>query len=42
MMQNESNDLSNVDKDSSTWRTFLKLSPYIIEHKFLLFLSIIL
>ncbi|WP_442899959.1 lipid A export permease/ATP-binding protein MsbA [Gilliamella apicola] len=41
-MQNESNDLSNVDKDSSTWRTFLKLSPYIIEHKFLLFLSIIL
>lgn len=42
MMQNESNDLSNIDKDSSTWRTFLKLSPYIIEHKFLLFLSIIL
>ncbi len=42
MMQNESNDLSNVDKDSSTWRTFLKLSPYIIEHKFLLFISIIL
>ncbi|WP_442900134.1 lipid A export permease/ATP-binding protein MsbA [Gilliamella apicola] len=41
-MQNESNDLSNVDKDSSTWRTFLKLSPYIIEHKFLLFISIIL
>lgn len=42
MMQNESNDLSNVDKDSSTWKTFLKLSPYIIEHKFLLFISIIL
>ena len=42
MMQNESNDLSNIDKDSSTWRTFLKLSPYIIEHKFLLFISIIL
>lgn len=42
MMQNESNNLSNVDKDSSTWRTFLKLSPYIIEHKFLLFISIIL
>lgn len=42
MMQNEINDLSNVDKDSSTWKTFLKLSPYIIEHKFLLFISIIL
>lgn len=42
MTQNKTNDLSNLDKDSSTWRTFLKLYPYIIEHKFVLFLSIIL
>ncbi len=41
-MQNKTNDLNNIDKDSSTWRTFLKLYPYIIEHKFILFLSIVL
>ncbi|KDN10319.1 lipid A ABC transporter ATP-binding protein/permease MsbA [Gilliamella sp. Imp1-1] len=32
----------NLDKDSSTWRTFLKLWPLIAEHKFILFLSVIL
>ena len=30
------------DQDISTWRTFLKLWPYITQHKFVLFLSIIL
>lgn len=32
----------HLDKDSSTWRTFLKLWPLIAEHKFILFLSVIL
>ncbi|OTQ56462.1 lipid A export permease/ATP-binding protein MsbA [Gilliamella sp. A7] len=30
------------NQDISTWRTFLKLWPYITQHKFVLFLSIIL
>ncbi|OCG10412.1 lipid A export permease/ATP-binding protein MsbA [Gilliamella sp. App6-5] len=33
---------NDIDKDSSTWNTFLKLWPYVIEHKLVLFLSIIL
>ncbi|MDF7671503.1 lipid A export permease/ATP-binding protein MsbA [Orbaceae bacterium ESL0721] len=33
---------SDLDKDSSTWGTFLKLWSYIAEHKFILFLSVIL
>ncbi|WP_279084322.1 lipid A export permease/ATP-binding protein MsbA [Gilliamella apis] len=32
----------NLDQDISTWRTFLKLWPYITQHKFLLFISIML
>ncbi|OCG44306.1 lipid A export permease/ATP-binding protein MsbA [Gilliamella sp. Choc5-1] len=32
----------NIDKDSSTWRTFTKLWPYIAQHKLVLFISIIL
>ena len=34
--------LNDIDKDSSTWRTFLKLWPFIAEHKFILFLSVVL
>lgn len=34
--------LNDIDKDSSTWRTFLKLWPFIAEHKFILFISVIL
>lgn len=37
--QEEYND---IDKDSSTWKTFLKLFPYVLKYKFVLFLSIIL
>lgn len=37
--QQEKHDL---DKDSSTWQTFLKLWPYIIEHKLILFVSVLL
>lgn len=33
---------TDIDKDSSTWKTFLKLWPLIAEHKITLFLSIIL
>ncbi|OCG26211.1 lipid A export permease/ATP-binding protein MsbA [Gilliamella sp. wkB108] len=36
------NDTSNIDRDASTWATFRKLWPYILEHKFILCLSIIL
>ncbi|MCT6868010.1 MAG: lipid A export permease/ATP-binding protein MsbA, partial [Gilliamella apicola] len=32
----------NLDQDISTWRTFLKLWPYITQHKFVLFISIML
>ncbi|OCG17408.1 lipid A export permease/ATP-binding protein MsbA [Gilliamella sp. wkB292] len=35
-------DINEIDKDSSTLRTFLKLWPFIAEHKFILFLSVIL
>ncbi|WP_430875582.1 lipid A export permease/ATP-binding protein MsbA [Gilliamella sp. G0441] len=42
MTQNKHNDLVNIDRDSSTWRTFLKLWPYIAKHKFVLMISIIL
>ena len=34
--------INDIDKDSSTWRTFLKLWPFIAEHKFILFLSVVL
>lgn len=37
-----SNKHKNLDQDISTWRTFLKLWPYIIQHKFVLFISIML
>lgn len=40
--QNKSNFTNDIDKDSSTWRTFLKLWPFIAEHKFILFISVIL
>ncbi|WP_143422076.1 lipid A ABC transporter ATP-binding protein/permease MsbA [Gilliamella bombi] len=33
---------NDIDKDSSTWNTFLKLWPYVVEHKLILFLSVIL
>ncbi|NUF48554.1 lipid A ABC transporter ATP-binding protein/permease MsbA [Gilliamella sp. ESL0250] len=36
------NHINDIDKDSSTWKTFLKLWPLIAEHKFILFLSVIL
>lgn len=42
MTQNKHNDLVDIDRDSSTWRTFLKLWPYIAKHKFVLMISIIL
>ena len=32
----------NINQDISTWRTFLKLWPYITQHKFVLFISVIL
>jgi ATP-binding cassette, subfamily B, bacterial MsbA len=34
--------INDIDKDSSTWKTFLKLWPLIAEHKFILFLSVVL
>ncbi|OTQ58250.1 lipid A export permease/ATP-binding protein MsbA [Gilliamella apis] len=37
-----SNKHKNLDQDISTWRTFLKLWPYITQHKFVLFISIML
>lgn len=40
--QNKQNNLNDIDRDSSTWRTFLKLWPYIAEHKLVLFISVIL
>jgi lipid A export permease/ATP-binding protein MsbA len=39
--QNNRENLNDIDKDSSTWRTFLKLWPLIAEHKFILFLAVI-
>jgi ATP-binding cassette, subfamily B, bacterial MsbA len=42
-MKKDNNQLiNNIDRDSSTWRTFLKLWPYIAKHKFILFVSVIL
>lgn len=41
-MKNNINKTSNIDRDASTWATFRKLWPYILEHKFILCLSIIL
>ncbi|MCX8600984.1 MULTISPECIES: lipid A export permease/ATP-binding protein MsbA [unclassified Gilliamella] len=40
--QNNHDKYSDIDKDSSTWKTFLKLFPYILRYKFVLFLSVIL
>lgn len=40
--KNKVEQLNHIDKDSSTWRTFIKLWPFIAEHKFILFLSVIL
>lgn len=40
--KNKVEQLNQIDKDSSTWRTFIKLWPFIAEHKFILFLSVIL
>ena len=40
--QNNHDKYSDFDKDSSTWKTFLKLFPYILRYKFVLFLSVIL
>lgn len=42
MKTKKQQNIEDVDKDSSTWRTFLKLWPYIAEHKLILFFSIIL
>ena len=42
MTQNNQNDINDIDRDMSTWRTFLKLWPYISQHKFIIFISIIL
>ena len=33
---------NDIDRDSSTWQTFSMLLPYIVKHKFKLFLAIIL
>ncbi|OCG03287.1 lipid A ABC transporter ATP-binding protein/permease MsbA [Gilliamella apicola] len=33
---------NDIDRDSSTWSTFSKLLPYIAQHKFILFISVIL
>lgn len=41
-IKSESKIIDDIDRDASTWSTFRKLWPYILEHKFLLFLSIIL
>lgn len=40
--KNNQSAINNIDRDSSTWRTFSKLLPYIFKHKFILFLSVIL
>ncbi|WP_294844530.1 lipid A export permease/ATP-binding protein MsbA [uncultured Gilliamella sp.] len=40
--QNNHDKYSDIDKDSSTWKTFLKLFPYILRYKCVLFLSVIL
>lgn len=40
--KNNQSAINNIDRDSSTWRTFSKLLPYIFKHKFVLFLSVIL
>ena len=40
--QNSQYNINDIDKDFSTWKTFLKLFPFIMEHKFFLFLSVIL
>lgn len=42
MTQNNHKDINDIDRDSSTWQTFLKLWPYIAQHKFILFISVIL
>ncbi|MCO6561047.1 MAG: hypothetical protein J6574_08085, partial [Gilliamella sp.] len=43
MKKNNNQSINNyIDQDSSTWKTFAKLWPYIAKHKFILFLSIIL
>lgn len=42
MIQNNNTVLNDIDRDMSTWRTFLKLWPYISQHKFIIFISIIL
>lgn len=42
MTQNNQNDINDIDRDMSTWQTFLKLWPYISQHKFIIFISIIL
>ena len=40
--QNNQEFINDIDKDHSTWKTFLKLCPLIMEHKLILFLSVIL
>ena len=40
--QNKQQYINDIDKDYSTWKTFLKLCPLIMEHKFVLFFSVIL
>ncbi len=40
--QNSQYNINDIDKDFSTWKTFLKLFPFIMENKFFLFLSVIL
>lgn len=42
IMKNHQNNFTDIDQDSSTWRTFLKLWPYIVEHKYILSISVIL
>ncbi|OCG32037.1 lipid A export permease/ATP-binding protein MsbA [Gilliamella sp. Choc4-2] len=42
MTQNNHKNINDIDRDSSTWQTFLKLWPYIAQHKFILFISVIL
>ena len=40
--QNNQKYINDIDKDYSTWKTFLKLCPLIMEHKLVLSFSIIL
>ena len=40
--QNKQQHINDIDKDYSTWKTFLKLCPLIMEHKLVLFFSVIL